>query len=245
MTAQNIGFLIVVFLSNIIQCVTGFAGTVLAMPFSVMLVGLDTARPVLNIMGIAASVGVIVRYHKDIDKKELLTILGVTLPGMLAGAFLKNALAGYGDLLFKILGILVILFALMNLAAFLLKKDFAEKSKALGYAFLIAGGVVHGLFVCGGPLIVSYAEVKLRETNAFRATLSAVWIVLNTIILITDTVAGSFDQEILLLTGVCLIVLIAAVLIGNRIADKLSKKAFLLLTYVLMIISGVSLLIKQ
>ena len=244
MTAQNIGFLIVVFFSNIIQCVTGFAGTVLAMPFSVMLVGLDTARPVLNIMGIAASVGVIVRYHKDIDKKELLTILGVTLPGMLAGAFLKNALAGYGDLLFKVLGILVILFALMNLTAFMLKKDLAE-IKALGYAFLILGGVAHGLFVCGGPLIVSYAEVKLRETNAFRATLSAVWIVLNTILMITDAVAGSFNKDILLLTGACLIVLIAAVVIGNRIADKMSKKAFLLLTYVLMIISGVSLLIKQ
>ena len=244
MTAQNIGFLVVVFLTNIIQCVTGFAGTVLAMPFSVMLVGLDTARPVLNIMGIAASVGVIARYRKDVYRKELLTILGVTLPGMLAGAFLKNALAGYGGLLFKVLGILVILFAIMNLAAFLLKKDFAEKSKALGYAFLIAGGVVHGLFVCGGPLIVSYAGVKLKETNAFRATLSAVWIVLNTILMITDAVAGSFNKDIVLLTGVCLIVLLAAIVIGNRIADKMSKKAFLLLTYALMIISGVSLLFK-
>ena len=244
MTARNIGFLVVVFLTNIIQCVTGFAGTVLAMPFSVMLVGLDTARPVLNIMGIAASVGVIVRYRKDVDKNELLTILGVTLPGMLAGAFLKNALAGYGSVLFKVLGILVILFALMNLAAFLLKKDFAEKSKALGYAFLIAGGVVHGLFVCGGPLIVSYAGVKLKETNTFRATLSAVWIVLNTILMITDAVAGSFNKDILLLTGVCLIVLAAAVVIGNRIADKMSKKAFLLLTYALMVISGISLLLK-
>ena len=244
MTARSIGFLVVVFLTNIIQCVTGFAGTVLAMPFSVMLVGLDTARPVLNIMGIAASVGVIVRYHKDINKKELLTILGVTLPGMLAGAFLKNALAGYGSVLFKVLGILVILFALLNLAAFLLKKDFAEQSKALGYAFLIAGGVVHGLFVCGGPLIVSYAGVKLKETNAFRATLSAVWIVLNTILMITDAAAGSFNKDFLLLTGACLIVLAAAVVIGNRIADRMSKKAFLLLTYALMIVSGVSLLLK-
>ena len=244
MTARHIGFLVVVFLSNIIQCVTGFAGTVLAMPFSVMLVGLDVARPILNVMGIAASVGVIARYHKDIDKKEFFTILCVTLPGMAAGAFLKNRLVEYGSLLLQLLGALVILFALMNLAAFLLKKDFAEKSKALGYAFLIAGGVVHGLFVCGGPLIVSYASVKLKKTNAFRATLSAVWIVLNTVLMITDTVAGSFNKDILLLTGVCLIVLAAAVVIGYRIAEKMSKKAFLLLTYALMIISGISLLLK-
>lgn len=244
MTWQSIGFLVVVFLSNIIQCVTGFAGTVLAMPFSVMLVGLDTARPILNIMGIAASVGVVVKHYKDINKKEFFTILGVTLPGMLAGAFLKSQLADYGSLLFKILGVLVILFALLNFAAFCWKKDFAEKSKALGYMFLIAGGVVHGLFVCGGPLIVSYASVKLKETNAFRATLSAVWIVLNTILMVTDAVAGSFNGEILLLTAVCLAVLVGAVVLGNRIASRMSRKAFLLLTYGLMVISGVSLLLK-
>ena len=244
MTARHIGFLVVVFLSNIIQCVTGFAGTVLAMPFSVMLVGLDTARPILNVMGIAASVGVIAKYHKSIDKKEFFTILGVTLPGMLAGAFLKNRLVDYGSLLFKLLGALVILFALMNLAAFLLKKDFAEKSRALGYAFLIAGGVTHGLFVCGGPLIVSYASVKLKDNNAFRATLSAVWIVLNTILMVTDAATGSFNKDILLLTAVCLAVLVGAILLGNRIASKMSRKAFLLLTYALMVISGVSLLVK-
>ena len=244
MTWQNIGFLAVVFLSNIIQCVTGFAGTVLAMPFSVMLVGIDVARPILNIMGIAASVGVVAKNHRAIDRKEFLTILGVTLPGMLLGAFLKNRLAGYGSVLFRILGVLVILFALMNFVSFLLKKDFAEKSKGLGYAFLIAGGVVHGLFVCGGPLIVSYASVKLKETDAFRATLSAVWIVLNTILMVTDAVTGSFNGELLMLTSVCLVVLFGAILIGNRVAQKMSKQAFLILTYALMVISGVSLLVK-
>ena len=244
MTWQHIGFLAVVFFSNIIQCVTGFAGTVLAMPFSVMLVGIDVARPILNIMGIAASVGVVAKNHRAIDRKEFLTILGVTLPGMLLGAFLKNRLAGYGSVLFRILGVLVILFALMNFVSFLLKKDFAEKSKGLGYAFLIAGGVVHGLFVCGGPLIVSYASVKLKETDTFRATLSAVWIVLNTILMVTDAVTGSFNGEILILTAVCLVVLFGAILIGNRVAQKMSKQAFLILTYALMVISGVSLLVK-
>lgn len=244
MTWQNIGFLAVVFLSNIIQCVTGFAGTVLAMPFSVMLVGIDVARPILNIMGIAASVGVVAKNHRAIDRKEFAAILGITLPGMLLGTFLKNQLADYGNILFRILGGLVILFALLNFVSFLLKKDFAEKSKALGYAFLIAGGVVHGLFVCGGPLIVSYASVKLKETDAFRATLSAVWIVLNTILMVTDAVTGSFNGEILMLTAVCLVVLFGAILIGNRIAAKMSKKAFLLLTYALMIISGLSLFLK-
>ena len=53
---KNILFLIVVFLTNIIQCITGFAGTVLAMPFSIMLVGYDVAKPILNVLGLLASI---------------------------------------------------------------------------------------------------------------------------------------------------------------------------------------------
>lgn len=244
MTAQQIGFLVVVFLSNIIQCVTGFAGTVLAMPFSVMLVGLDTARPILNIMGLAASVGVLVKFHRDVDKKEFFTVIGVTLPGMLLGAFLKNRFSAYGEILFKILGAMVILFALLNFGVYFLKINFAERSHALGFAFLVLGGITHGLFVCGGPLIVSYIIVKLKDNNTFRATLSAVWIVLNTILMVTDAATGCLSKEILLLTAVCLAVLIGAILIGNRVADKISRKAFMLLTYSLMVISGVSLFLK-
>ena len=43
-------FLFVLFVSNVIQAITGFAGTVLAMPPSVYLLGLDHAKVVLNVM---------------------------------------------------------------------------------------------------------------------------------------------------------------------------------------------------
>lgn len=244
MTVHTLLFLVVVFLSNIVQCVTGFAGTVLAMPFSVMLVGMDTAKPILNLLGFAASVGVCVKYRSHINKKELLIILGVCLPGMIAGWFLKNYLAGFGALLLKLLGTIVILFAVMNFVLFLAKKDILQKNSFIGWLFLILGGVVHGMFVCGGPLIVSYASVRLRETNAFRATLSAVWIVLNGILLITDIFGGNFNCRTILLSGICVAVLAAAILIGNLIAEKMKRNAFLVLTYTLMFISGVSLLLK-
>ena len=89
MTAQNIGFLVVVFLTNIIQCVTGFAGTVLAMPFSVMLIGLASAKAILNVLGAAASVGVLCRSYRSVNKKEFLKMTGFLLPGIVAGYFLS------------------------------------------------------------------------------------------------------------------------------------------------------------
>lgn len=244
MTVNEIIFEIVVFLSNIIQCVTGFAGTVLAMPFSVMLVGYTSAKPILNVLGIAASAGVLLQCRKSVNKKELLKIILVMLAGIIAGTFLSSYLAGSAYVTYKILGATVIIFSLVNGYGFVKKKDGASLNTFSQYAVLAAAGVVHGAFVCGGPLLVTYASMKLRDTQEFRATLSAVWIVLNTVILFSDISSGYFTAKVTAMLAVSLAVLVLAVLLGNYISKKLSKNAFLALTYILMLISGISLLVK-
>lgn len=242
---NNILFLLVVFLSNIVQCITGFAGTVLAMPFSVLLVGMDLAKPILNLLGLAASVYIVIALRKHINYRELLFILCWSMPGMVGGFFLRNLLSGTGDVLLKILGVLVIVFALVNFCAFLSKKERKTLPAAEGAALLLLGGAVHGIFVCGGPLLVSYASVKLKETNEFRATLSFVWIILNGIMFAADLLHGAFfAPSAMWLTLISLAVLAGALLLGNLIAKHLKKEAFLILTYLLMLISGVSLLLK-
>ena len=49
-------FYLVIFLSNIIHGITGFAGTILAMPFGLMLVGYATAKPVMNVLGLLSGI---------------------------------------------------------------------------------------------------------------------------------------------------------------------------------------------
>lgn len=241
---NNIIFEIIVFLSNIVQCVTGFAGTVLAMPFSVITVGYGVAKPILNVLGIAASVGVVASAYRSINKKEFLKIVCVMLAGIIAGMYLVTYFAGSEALLYKLLGGVVIAFALINGYQFLCKKESKEMNGVWPFLLLAVAGVVHGMFVCGGPLLVTYASVKLKDTNEFRATLSAVWIVLNTVILFGDVRAGYFTGNVIILLAVSLAVLAAAVIIGNIISKRLSKNVFLCLTYILMLISGVSLFLK-
>ena len=241
---NKILFLIVVFLSNVIQCITGFAGTVLAMPFSVMLVGFDTARPVLNVLGLLASVFILVVGFRHIDKKEFIKITCVMAVGIAVGVFLKDLLSGFDKALYITLGILVIVFAIMNAVSFYSKKERRQMPAILEIVLLLAAGTVHGIFVCGGPLLVTYASAKLSEKEKFRSTLSAVWIILNGIIFASDLKSGAFKGETLSVTAWSIAVLLAALIIGNLIYKKMSKKAFLNLTYVLMIISGISLLIK-
>lgn len=241
---REILFLAVVFLSNVIQCVTGFAGTVLAMPPSIMLVGYEVAKPILNVLGIAASVGVVATNFKSINKKEFLRITSVMLFGIAGGIFISGYFTEYAKILYIALGITVITIALINTVKFFSKKEWKQQPEAVSLVLLILSGLVHGIFVCGGPLLVTYASAKLKDKNEFRSTLSAVWIVLNSVILFSDIQSGGFHKDTLVLLLICMAVLFFAVFLGNIISKKLNRNTFLIITYVLMLISGISLIFK-
>ncbi|MCH5191687.1 MAG: sulfite exporter TauE/SafE family protein [Oscillospiraceae bacterium] len=247
---KNILFFIVVFISNVIQCITGFAGTVLAMPFSIMLIGFDTAKTVLNILGLVASVGVLLMNRKSFNKKEFLRITEIMLIGMVIGLVIVESFTVRAGILYKILGVTVIIFTVIGCVNTFKKKTdenqiVSEKKPSLfSYCILAVSGIVHGMFVCGGPLLIVYAGKRLRDKDEFRATVSAVWIVLNSVNLLTDIKNGSFNMKIMPLLGISIIILFAAVAVGNMIAKRMNKKTFMIITYILMGVSAVSLLVK-
>lgn len=241
---QEILFYIIVLLTNIVQCITGFAGTVLAMPFSIMLVGYETAKPILNILGIVVSAVIVITNFKKINKKEFLKITGVMAVCIVADYFIGRYFLQYESAMYKTLGVIVIIFALINAYKFYSKKDEKELSPVLMNFILVLSGFVHGIFVCGGPLLVTYASAKLKDKDEFRSTLSAVWVILNSIIMFEDISSGYFNKQVLIMLSISVIILTAAMTIGNFLCKKMSKNVFLQITYVLMFISGVSLLIK-
>ena len=247
-------FFFVVLVSNIIQCITGFAGTVLAMPFSIMLVGYNTAKPILNLLGIVVSIGVVTINHKALNKKEFGRIILTMLVGMVGGFLVTRFFSVSPNLLYKLLGVIVIGFMGLGCYHTFSKKykekqekahsENKEKTSVWSFVVLVIAGVVHGMFSCGGPLMVVYASEHLKGRDEFRVTVSATWCVLNSIILFTDVRAGHFDSRTLLLTGVSVVILFAALFIGNLIFRHMNKRWFMIITYILMGISGVSLLIK-
>ncbi len=257
LATNDLLFLGVVLLSNIIQCITGFAGTVLAMPISLMLVGYAVAKPVLNALGAAASVGVIASAPKRLNFAEFAKMLSVMLVGMLAGTLIQTFCELTAGSLYIMLGVAVIAFTVIGFVnEFVLKKPMAslmpkrienatDVMDSAGQLLILAlAGLVHGMFVCGGPLLVLYADRVLKDKQEFRTTLSAVWIVLNGIILINDALAGYFVPSTIAALAYSMIALLAAALVGNLIAQKLSRKVFMIITYILMLVSGISLLAK-
>ena len=108
---------------------------------------------------------------------------------------------------------------------------------------ILGAGIIHGMFISGGPLLIIYAVKKLNTKESFRATLSPVWIVLNSYLMLNQVRQGTLVLSMLTLFVISIPVLLAGVIIGNKLCDTMRQKTFLMLSYVLLLISGVSLLI--
>lgn len=286
-------FYIVILLANIIQGITGFAGTILAMPFSIMLVGYDTAKPVLNVLGLLAGIYVFLGNYRAVDRKELKKIVLIMTPGIFAGMGIKLLLAGREAVLYKALGIFVLLCAVQGFYQKLIAKPSKNQRKAgqdnttgralgdghncvqeagrdcasnrepedrqdgagrelgrnrlregVNYAILGAAGIVHGIFVSGGPLLIGYLTRKIDDKTGFRATISTVWIILNSLILAGDIRAGLWTKSNLGALGIALPFFLGGMFVGGKLYRVMSRNVFLILTYVLLFISGISLLVK-
>ena len=240
-------FYVVILFSHIIQGITGFAGTLLAMPFSLMLVGPAVAVPVLNGLGLFSGVYVYLGNSKDVVKKELMTVLAVMIPGMLLGVWLRMKLTANEKALFAILGVTALVIAARGLYDLVVKNGNgmpSSKSAAVRWAMLVLAGIVHGMFVCGGPLLIGYLTERFDDKAQFRATLGTSWMFLNGLLLIIQIAAGDWNRDILITMLIALPILFVSMFIGGRLYKKMSQRLFMFITYILLVISGITLFLK-
>ena len=231
---RNMIFLLVLFVANVVQAVTGFAGTLLAMPPAMMLIG---AKVILNIMAFLSCLILAVKNYKNIQWKILFNIIVYMAIGMFAGIWLFERLSF--DLLLPAYGVMILLIALKKM---FIKKEIKMDGFMLN-EILLAAGVIHGMFVSGGALLVVYASAVLKDKENFRATVASVWVILNTGLMISDILKGYMTSEVLKMTGISILPLFLAIYVGNKIHEKIDQKLFMKITYILLFASGVSILV--
>ena len=227
-------FSITIFLTNVIQGITGFAGTVLAMPGVILRYGIDTAKPVLMILTSLSCILIVTRSFRDINVREFVKMAAL----MFVGVF-------FGEKLFYLLPTRIILpiyavFILLIAFKGLLQKKEGRLPEFLNLPLLLCAGIMQGMFVSGGPLLVSYAVKKL-EKNQFRATVALIWIPLNVYLLFKQFLSGMLTQHVLHLTLLGCLPLVLGTVIGAFLYKKMNVQTFLKLTYILLIFSGASL----
>lgn len=231
-------FMLAVFVSNIIQALTGFAGVMLSIPPTILLYGPDMAKAVINVICWLVCALLMVQNRQYINRKELMRIVVFMLLGMVIGIHLYNIVDS--KILVPVYGLIIVGVALKNL---LMKQSDSSLPNWVAIPVLLGAGVIHGMFASGGALLVVYLVATFRDKNSFRANVASVWTVLNLVLMFTDYEKGLYNTEFFELLGLGIIPLVIAIYLGNKIHSMINQKMFNRLTYGLLLAAGSMILV--
>jgi uncharacterized protein len=241
---------LVVFGARLLESIIGFGGTVMALPVLAMLTpGLEiksTLVPVLALGNIVCCIGIVWVGRGAIVWAEFMKIIGwmaLGLPvGFLVGGYASEVLLRF------ILGIFVLGVAIFSLVRGNRHATTANPDGRLRQFYLrtvvVGAGVIHGIFTTGGPLLVVYATRVLKTKGLFRVTLAMVWLTLNLVMVAGWMADQRIAAEAWPLAGLTIPFIIAAVAIGDNLHHRLDEAAFRKVAYVVLLITGCSLLYK-
>lgn len=230
--------------AHAMETVLGFGSTVIAMALGIYIFPLETLLPVLVVLGILQSLWLMIRWFRYIRWKLLfIKILPFTVAGMIGGIYYRTQVASYAQLII-LLGVFIMALSVVEIV-FILRTGLISGRLPwyFSYPILALGGIVHGLFATGGPLIVYYTSRELTDQAEFRATLSILWLILNIALVFNLISIGQLTPYTLTVTGLILPGLITGIIVGSFL--KLKARAFKIAVYLLLFIAALLMLIQH
>jgi uncharacterized membrane protein YfcA len=227
-----------------VETVLGVGATLITVAIGSFFVDLELLLPAIAPLNLILSSYLVLRYHREIDRPVL---FGRLVPFMALGLPLGLALLWAADpsVLKRLFGAFLVVVSVVELwRARRTSEADAPLPRIAEAAFLIAGGAIHGAFMTGGPMVVYVASRILHEKHRYRATLSALWVILNVVLLALYAVRGQLGPAAVGLTIALLPAIALGMITGELAFRRLPVAAFRTMVFVMLLASGVALVVR-
>lgn len=232
--------------SNVVEAITGFGATIIAVTLGANFYPIEYLVPVLVPVNIVLSSYIVVRYYSAVDRevffRVMLPLAGI---GLVVGSMIFNFAESRS--LKLAYGIFVFSFSIYELARILRTKEdirLPELSMFKSALWLISGGIIQGIYASGGPLVVYYARRKLRNKLTFRSTMSSLWLVLNIYLFINHVATEKATVETLMTSAKLIPSIVIGIAVGEVIHHRIRERTFKIFVFALLIVAGASLLLR-
>lgn len=228
---------LVFFAAHLLSTLTGFGANILGLPLLALVVGITPGKQSLVVLGGLLYLYILIRWHRRIDFPQLRIILVVSGIGLVVGMAIFKLLPEHRS---KIaLSIFVIGVGVRGL--FKVAPNYRTPLWFAG-VLLFVGGIVHGAFTTGGPLLVVYVRRMLPHKSVFRATLAVMWLFLALGLTIGWTLTHSWAPETGIVTLVGIPFLVVGTLVGEYLHHRFDEHRFEVVVNLTLIASGTVLL---
>jgi uncharacterized membrane protein YfcA len=227
-----------------IRSAAGFGAGLIAIPMLAFILPVSTAVSVATVLTTLSSVQQLTREWREIAWRQFIVIFLYSMAGVGLGLYFIKLLDE--NVLRRCLGVFMILYSIYALSApdtsRLLPKHWHG---VLGAGVGIVGGLCSALFGAGaGPIYVVYFDILRLEKAVFRATMSAVVLLGGAARIIGYESLGLYGRSTIALLAVGLPLAIVGSWLGDRLVYRLSARAFSRLVAAIMLLSGITLVIR-
>lgn len=227
-------------LAYFVRGVAGFGSGLIAIPLLALILPLTLVVPLVVFLDYVASASHGLKDRVQIQWKQILPLLPFTALGVLSGLYLFSAVDPV--LLAHALGVFVLLYALYSL---FVKNGDGSASTLWAVPAGGFGGLVGTLFGTGGPFYVVYLKHRGLPKTQFRATFATIFLMDGAGRLTGYLAGGYFDRDWLVLAAVALPIMAIGLYLGGHVHTSISQRSFQVAVSVLLVVSGVSLLLRH
>jgi hypothetical protein len=227
-----------------VRSAAGFGAGLIAIPMLALILPVSTAVSVASVLTTLTSVGQVSRQWRQVAWRQFVIIFFYSMVGIGLGLYFIKFLDE--DLMRHGLGIFMILYSLYALYS----TDTAyyvppRWHGPIGAGVGILGGLCSALFGAGaGPIYVVYFDILRLEKAVFRATMSAVVLLGGAARIAGYESYGFYGPSTLGLLAVGLPAVVVGSWLGDKVVYRLSARAFSRLVAGIMLLSGITLLIR-
>jgi len=234
---------LIVFLAFLTEAIVGFGAVILTVTLGAHRMGIDPLLARFLPLNLLLSFTLLLRAGKLVEGRLLLRFLLPPVGAGLALGLLLARLQG-GPWLRGVFGLFVVILSVSELTRLGRATPASPPRPALDRALLALGGVIHGLFGSGGPMVVYVLSRRVPGRGAMRATLAALWILLNTLLLASFLAQGQLSTATLKDSVLLLPSLGLGLFLGERLHHLLPDLLFRRLVYVVLLLAGGSLALR-
>ena len=208
----------ILFVSTFIHSTLGFGQALIAMPLLAMVVEIKMATPLVAFVLMTIAAVILLRNWRLVDLSAVWRLVVSSCFGIPVGLFLLKGVPE--DNMKALLGILVILFCLYNLANRYLKiVDVSRVSDGSMFTYLFGflAGVLGAAYNTSGVVITIYATLRDWSPERFRSTLQSYFVFTGLLILASHGLAGLWTPDVLRFYVTSLPLVLVAIFLGGKL----------------------------
>ena len=247
MTFETWYVALVVTLGTLVRSTFGFGDALVAMPLLAFVVGLEVATPVVAMASATVALLVTLQDWRHIKMASVWRLAASSCVGIPVGVYLLRLLLEMPDkemsdaIVKGALATVIIGFSGCRLVYPQLARLTTDRW-AFGFGF--TAGILGGAYNTQGPPIVMYGVMRRWAAEEFRATLQGFFVPTTIVLLFFHWQVGFWTKEVGIDFLIALPMILLAIPLGKRFHRRLGKGSFDRYVDMLLLLIGISLLVK-